>query len=575
MDACARTLKIAFLLLILSCVTARSNGLDQVFRNPRPDPLWAAKFGSFFRTAKSYAVVIGISNYIGQKEGGYDPLPTSEDAEKMKRFLLDDQGFDYVRVLTDEKATKDKIEQIMTEEIPSLITDSDRFVFYYSGHGDKRVRTDNNKAFGFLPLYDSKRGHFASMISMDDIARWNGYISARHALFILDACLSGLAGAEGKGSISEARLDQLSQPSRYLITAGTSAEETIAGDRWGGSLFTYSLIEEVDKLSADSFIGVNALIDRIQKRVAIEALNANWNKTLTPQIRDLQGSDGAFFFVTRKSSSVGANPGQPANSPPPTPMGAPNVRVDPGTSRQAALPRPDVTPPVRQIALPPLLIVEALHRPGRILSLRDGVVSEIYARRREGNFYFGNGTLYSVAVGPKGDTYFADANGNHVFRLDPNGGETPVYTHSTYVRSVRFDPRGNLYFSEATGGGGDGTIYRLENGHATSFFAVRLADVEGYWAGTFAFDREGNLWLSSGNAVPSHIFKVVEDHPQKMYTSRGGPIEGMLFTRDGNLLYTQGHSILQLQIPGFSVSSVYSNDEVGGLIDIASAKFDE
>ncbi|MEZ5933594.1 MAG: caspase family protein [Alphaproteobacteria bacterium] len=74
------------------------------------------------------------------KEGCYQPLPTADDALRMQDFLLDEAGFDYVHVLTNEKATAERIRELMDDIFPDLITENDRF-FHWSGHGDTRDRT--------------------------------------------------------------------------------------------------------------------------------------------------------------------------------------------------------------------------------------------------------------------------------------------------------------------------------------------------------------------------------------------------------------------------------------------------
>jgi Caspase domain len=237
-----------------------------------------------------------------------------------------------VHVITDSEATKDKIESIMTDEMPSLIDPRDRFLFYFSGHGDQYVRPDTKEPFGFLPVYDSHVRIFSTMISMDDIRRWNKYLQARHVLFVLDACFSGLAGADKKGSPI---IDQLTQPAHHLITAGTSGEEAIASDEWEGSLFTHEWLSVVKEGvgASDGVISVFSLIDTIRAQVAAAKTNFGWKKGLTPQLRDLQGSDGAFFFqVTpnRFELSQGdkenrpQTKGLPGGGPPVNPRGSPH-----------------------------------------------------------------------------------------------------------------------------------------------------------------------------------------------------------------------------------------------------------
>jgi len=288
-------------LLIVSFVVAIATGAagrEGVFPNPRADRTWGRTVGGIFTSGKSIAVVIGIGNYIGARAGGYPALPTAKrDADKMVDFRLNDAGFDTVYLLTDEDATKSKIDKLMTDLIPNVVTERDRFLFYWSGHGDQRFSGDG-RAFGFLPLAHSKSKEFSGMVSMQDLERWDRYLDARQALFVLDACLSGLAGYQTKAPLN-ARLEQLSLPARHLITAGTKDEIVISGDRWGGSLFTDSFIlgAKGQARSPSGIVSLPVLLDFIQERVLRERQLVNWSKSLTPQIQSLQHGEGYFFFT--------------------------------------------------------------------------------------------------------------------------------------------------------------------------------------------------------------------------------------------------------------------------------------
>jgi hypothetical protein len=146
------------------------------------------------------------------------------------------------------------------------------------------------------------------------------------------------------------------------------------------------------------------------------------------------------------------------------------------------------------------------------------------------------GRIYSVKVGPDGVTYLVNANTFDV--LSWTGGVPEVlYHHTTYVRDVAFDAQGRLYFSEATGAGGNGRIYRLDDAGATLFYTVVLASVGGFWAGDFAFAPDGTLYLSTGNRLGASIFRVVGGTPSVFYTDPAGSIKGFDFDAAGNIFY--------------------------------------
>ena len=71
--------------------------------------------------AKSYAVVIGISDY-----NNYAKLTApSDDAQRVRNFLRDEAKFDQIITLTDEMATRPRIEGFMERALPQIIQSND------------------------------------------------------------------------------------------------------------------------------------------------------------------------------------------------------------------------------------------------------------------------------------------------------------------------------------------------------------------------------------------------------------------------------------------------------------------
>ncbi len=273
-------------------------GREQVCQKPSHRKSWGqllADYIGYRGYSKSYALVVGISNYTG----GYTYLPTENDALKMRDFLINEAGFDYVHVLTDGRATISRIRELMIDVFPDRLDANDRFLFYWSGHGVTRGTS------GFLPVLDTPENRYSRMISMDNIQQWNRYLKAKQSLFLLDACFGGLAGIVPKNPTTALTLNQLAQPSHHLLTAGTDKEEVIAGDRWQGSLFTAAVIDGLrggadteSQFKRDGVVSLRELMVYIQKRVAVEKQQVGWKRSLTPQLRDLRSSDGEFFFIT-------------------------------------------------------------------------------------------------------------------------------------------------------------------------------------------------------------------------------------------------------------------------------------
>jgi formylglycine-generating enzyme required for sulfatase activity len=266
-------------------------GIDEEYRKPADKKTWGQLLLDFVGHP-------GVSKY-----DDYPSLPTGNDPLRVRDFLINEAGFDYVHVLTDEKATKDRIEELMVDILPGMIHDNDQFLFYWSGHGTQRPNAIGGQV-GYLPLASSPKGSYASMISMGDIQRWDEVLGAKQALFLLDACFSGLAGVAGKSDRRELQIEQLDKPAHHLVSAGTAAEETIAGDRWGGSIFTDAVLRaargEADaetSYAKDGVVSLSELIGYIKTRVAIEAPAAGWTTPITPQPYNLRSNTGEFFFL--------------------------------------------------------------------------------------------------------------------------------------------------------------------------------------------------------------------------------------------------------------------------------------
>ena len=258
--------------------------------------------------SRSYALIVGVSEF-----DEYSDLPTEKDPIRVRDFLIDEAGFDYVHVLTGDKVTKARLEELIVDEFRPMVGTDDRFLFYWSGHGVTLASGPGD--IGFLPLADSEQGKYSSMVAMTDITRWDRYLKARQILYLLDSCFSGLAGVAPQSDLQEIAREQLSGPARHMLTAGRDNEQTIAIDDLGGSVFTYAVLkglagaaDTTNDLGSDGLISVGELKSYISAEISVQRRKYNWSKSITPQLRDLSGSDGAFFFPVA-GRLAGSRPG--------------------------------------------------------------------------------------------------------------------------------------------------------------------------------------------------------------------------------------------------------------------------
>jgi hypothetical protein len=276
---------------------------DEVFRKEPaygPSGEVIARFVGFTEFRRSAALVIGV--------GTYDKLTRLEaptvDADRVRGFLIDGAGFDYVVTLKDGRANLDLIRCLMDTAFPTLLGPNDRFLFYFSGHGMERQI--GGRTIGYLPLKSSNPTAYHTMIGMDLVEQWSGFLAnTRHTLFVLDACFSGLAGQQWKSDeITLKRLELLKGPSHYLITAGSAKQESVASlKRWGGSLFTTALLEAAsgkgDFGTPDGVVSLKEMLKYVEDRIVAETVR-DTRIRMSPQMSVLQANEGEFFFLARE-----------------------------------------------------------------------------------------------------------------------------------------------------------------------------------------------------------------------------------------------------------------------------------
>ena len=273
-----------------------------IYRKPQQESL-LDQFFRFWTTRDpfngSYAMVIGV--------GDYDNLPSldspSPDAERMKNFLLKTAEYDEVVVLKDADATADAIRFFMEEYFPiKMDTGQHRFLFYFTGHGTQRK--GYARTLGYLQLKGATEGLTSDVINMDQIGVWADQLpNAKHMLFLIDSCFSGLAGVEVKGTYDSSvdPLELAKEYGRFMITAGGVDETAIASlKEWGGSLFTQVALRGMSGYgdsNQDGIVTTHELFGYIQSVVKNEA--AKRGRKQTPALRDLgTGTEkGQYFFV--------------------------------------------------------------------------------------------------------------------------------------------------------------------------------------------------------------------------------------------------------------------------------------
>lgn len=126
---------------------------------------------------------------------------TVSDVKVFQELLINSLGFprNHVVTLLDEDAILSGIKA----EIARLADrKDDRVLIYFSGHG-QTVPLPGSGEMGYLITHDARINlldpvpnpaeYYATCLGMDELKRLSRLISAKHVLFLIDACYSGLA----------------------------------------------------------------------------------------------------------------------------------------------------------------------------------------------------------------------------------------------------------------------------------------------------------------------------------------------------------------------------------------------
>lgn len=246
----------------------------------------------------SYAIVVGVDDYASI---GMSRLSNAEsDARIVERYFRA-QKYQVTPLIGPRMATKRNVEEAV-RAIAARITERDRFVFFFAGHGQAQRQEGIDVAYLVVPGGRDKRDP-ASLISQGDIQRYSLNLDqARHQLFIFDSCYAGLMGqfrtrnaGERVQYESETYLvrDLSARRVRQFLSAGGEDQEVLDNGPGKLSWFTYFLLKGLEP-------GVvrqrkSGLVTFSELAAYVQALSANPKHT--PAFGSLAGHRGGEFLL--------------------------------------------------------------------------------------------------------------------------------------------------------------------------------------------------------------------------------------------------------------------------------------
>ncbi|HMD30812.1 MAG TPA: caspase family protein, partial [Candidatus Acidoferrales bacterium] len=250
---------------------------------------------------ESWAAVIGIDEYQSWPKLRY----AVNDALAVRDVLIQKYHFkpENVFQLTDKDATREGILSLLGDKLasPDMVKHDDRVFVFFAGHGATR-RLPSGRDLGYIIPVDAGvteyQGQAISMTNFQDISE---AIPAKHLMFVMDSCYSGLALTRGGGGLgSQNYLQEIARrESRQMFTAGGADEEVADNGPNGHSVFTWTLLQGLDgraDLNGDGVITGTELAAYVIP--AVSSLSHQ-----TPVFGNLVGSEGGDFIFELKHES--------------------------------------------------------------------------------------------------------------------------------------------------------------------------------------------------------------------------------------------------------------------------------
>ena len=243
------------------------------------------------RYSNSWALLIGINKYDHAPPLGY----ARNDADKVAETLRNKLAFpsENIELLQDADATRSNILAKFLEFASAKVQPNDRIVVFFAGHGF--TKEGHRGEIGYLVPSDGNTEDLSTLLRWDDLTRNAEVVTAKHILFIMDACYGGLAVQRSlaPGSMRFAK-DMIKRFSRQVLTAG-KADEVVAdsgGPREGHSVFTGHLLDAMEGAAAtvDRVLTANGVMAYVYDRVA-----KDYQSNQTPHYGFLDG-DGDMIL---------------------------------------------------------------------------------------------------------------------------------------------------------------------------------------------------------------------------------------------------------------------------------------
>jgi peptidoglycan/xylan/chitin deacetylase (PgdA/CDA1 family)/TolA-binding protein len=247
---------------------------------------------------ESWAAIIAIDDYATWPQLRY----AAHDALGLKDVLIQKYNFkpDHIFTLLNEEASRRNILSLLGDKLadPNLVQRQDRVLVFYAGHGATRKLASGRELGYIIPVDADLSNYEGSAIPMTNFQDISEAIPAKHVLFLMDSCYSGLGLTRG-GSLlfSQNYLNEMARrEARQMLTAGGADQQVADSGPNGYSVFAWILLRGLDgraDLNGDGVITATELAAYVAP--AVSALSHQ-----TPAFGSLPGSEGGDFIFDLK-----------------------------------------------------------------------------------------------------------------------------------------------------------------------------------------------------------------------------------------------------------------------------------
>jgi hypothetical protein len=210
------------------------------------------------RPARLLGVLVGVDDYGEERlKLAYAKSDARRLAQALEASIGRYYGTEKLHLLLDAEATPEAIAGAL-EEMVAAADPHDTLVFSFAGHG---VKGDDDRyylaPFGYR--IDDPTGSGLSWTQLSSIL---GRAKAR-VVVILDACHSGLSGAEGLGTNDDAVASLLGGPRApmLVLAASKGRQYSYEDPKWGGGAFTHALVEVLKSNWRSADLNGNGVIE--------------------------------------------------------------------------------------------------------------------------------------------------------------------------------------------------------------------------------------------------------------------------------------------------------------------------